>query len=440
MPGALTSQVPTSQPLIEASLQAPPRTPAVPKAALPPYPPIHSCHTSRTARHHHASRIRSERGRSRERHVDDLVPKLRSPSRTDLSPPAGSVFRPPPPDSAMGNAQMEHEAHLAHVSLVFGTRPTSVQVGGRLNSKISFRWANDDSGEWIMITEAHAALTASLLLGQGEVNWVQLSSFLEAMHDITPFSGGPDDFKILWHTLCNFATKDDKVSHFLEKHNLRMYNALRDRARKAETALQEAKDSSAGLVNLNAQLESRAARLLQDLDNSQVRNSRFESLLQSTTQALNATITKLQADNELIADKAKAAHQLHQKEALRDRSRMDHLQERNKALEAELAALKVARPGTPVMDARRDTSLAEELGDLQGMINVLRPRYLALLHSHPNPEHALAFLPQDHQASFAEILNLPTAELAMGRATAAADSPTPPAPPPVKPQSPTPLP
>lgn len=156
----------------------------------------------------------------------------------------------------MGNTQMEHEAHLAHVSLVFGTHPTSVQVGGHLNSKISFRWANDDSGEWVMITEAHVALTASLLLGQGEVNWVQLSSFLEAMHNITPFSGGPDDFKILWRTLCNFASKDDKVSHFLEKHNLQMYNALRDRARKAETALREAKEGSAGLVNLNAQLES----------------------------------------------------------------------------------------------------------------------------------------------------------------------------------------
>ena len=154
-------------------------------APLPPYPPICSHHVSRALHHHHASRVRSES------------------SRTDLSPPAGSVFRPPPPDSAMGDAQKEHEAHLAHASQVFGTRPTSVQVGGHLNSKISFWWANDDSGERIMITEAHAALTAlmaSLLLGQGEVSWVQLSSLLEAMHDTTPFSGGPDDFKILWRT------------------------------------------------------------------------------------------------------------------------------------------------------------------------------------------------------------------------------------------------
>ena len=97
-----------------------------------------------------------------------------------------------------------------------------------------------------------------------------------------------------------------------------MYNALRDRARKAESALREAKEGSAGLINLNAQLESRASKLLQDLDNSQVRNSRFESLLQSTTQSLNATITKLQADNELIAGKAKAAYQLHQRETLRE--------------------------------------------------------------------------------------------------------------------------
>ena len=113
-----------------------------------------------------------------------------------------------------------------------------------------------------MITEAHAALTASLLLGQGEVNWVQLSSFLEAMNDITPFSGGPDDFKILWRTLGSFGAKNDKVSQFLEKYNPRMYNVLRDRARKAETTLREAKEGSAGLVNLNAQLESWAAGLL----------------------------------------------------------------------------------------------------------------------------------------------------------------------------------
>ena len=116
------------------------------------------------------------------------------------------------------------------------------------------------------------------------------------------------------------------------------------------------------------------------------------------------------AFNDSIAEKDKAAWQLHHKESLQERGRADHLQERNKALEAELAALKANRPNTPVMDARRDVSFNEELGDLQGTINVLRPRYLALLHSHPNPAHALAFLPQDQQASFAEVLNLPAAE------------------------------
>ena len=162
----------------------------------------------------------------------------------------------------MGHAQMEHEAHLAHMSLVFGTHPTSVQVGGHQNSKISFQRANDDLGERIMITEAHTALTASLLLGQGEVNWVQLSSFLEAMNNITPFSGGPNGFKILWRTLGSFAAKNNEVFQFLEKHNPRMYNALRDRARKAEIALREAKEGLAGLINLNAQLESWMTGLL----------------------------------------------------------------------------------------------------------------------------------------------------------------------------------
>ena len=159
-----------------------------------------------------------------------------------------------------------------------------------------------------MITEAHAALTASLLLGQGEVNWVQLSSFLEAMNDITPFSGGPDDFKILWRTLGGFAAKNDKVSQFLDKYNPRMYNALRDRARNAENALREAKEGSANLVNFNAQLESRATGLLQDLDNAQVRLSRFEGLLQSTTRTHNKTIAKLQADNKVASDKVAVAH------------------------------------------------------------------------------------------------------------------------------------
>ena len=171
------------------------------------------------------------------------------------------------------------------------------------------------------------------------------------MNDITPFSGGPDDFKVLWRTLGTFASKNDKVSQFLEKYNPRMYNALRNRARNAEDALREAKEGSVNLINLNAQLEMRAAGLLQDLDNSQVRLSRFESLLQSTTQLLNATIAKLQADNEETTCKAKVAYQLHQKETLQERSRADHLQERNRALEAELAILRAAQSGSPVMDA-----------------------------------------------------------------------------------------
>ena len=91
------------------------------------------------------------------------------------------------------------------------------------------------------------------------------------------------------------------------------------------------------------------------------------------------------------------------------------------------------------MDARRDTSFAEELGDLQGTINVLRPRYLALLNSHPNPEHALAFLPQDQQASFAEVLNLPTAEFTTANhAAAITETSVPPPSLPARPQSPTP--
>ena len=77
-------------------------------------------------------------------------------------------------------------------------------------------------------------------------------------------------------------TKDVKISWFLEQHNPQMYVALRDRARKAEAALRESKEGSASLIALNAQLESRSAGLLQDLDNAQVRISRFEGLLQST--------------------------------------------------------------------------------------------------------------------------------------------------------------
>ena len=200
-----------------------------------------------------------------------------------------------------------------------------------------------------MITEAHAALTASLLLGQGEINWVQLGSFLGAIHEITPLSGGPDNFKIFWRALCSFTAKNVKILQFLEQHNPRMYVALRDRARKAEAALRESKEGSAGLIALNAQLESRSAGLLQDLDNAQTRISRFKGLLQLTSQSLNATIAKLQVDNESIAERAKAAWQLHQKESLREWGRADHLQERNKALEAELAALKAARPNTPIM-------------------------------------------------------------------------------------------
>ena len=38
------------------------------------------------------------------------------------------------------------------------------------------------------------------------------------------------------------------------------------------------------------------------------------------------------------------------------------------------------------------------------------------MHSHPNLVHMLAFLLQDQQASFAEVLDLPTAEYNMGRA------------------------
>ena len=76
MPSALTSQIPTLQPLIETSLQAPPRTPVAPRAAPLPYPPIRSRHASCAMRHHHASRVQSERGRSRDRHVDDSIPKL----------------------------------------------------------------------------------------------------------------------------------------------------------------------------------------------------------------------------------------------------------------------------------------------------------------------------------------------------------------------------
>ena len=396
VPGGLATPVLTSQPSVETGLQAPPCTPATPKTALPPYPPPHSRQVSRAQRHH-SSRVRSERGRSRDRHVDNSIPRIHSPPRTDFSPPAGSVFHPPPPDSTMGIAQMEHEAHLAHVSQTFGTRPTSVQVGGHLNSKVRFRWANDDSGERIMITEAHAALTASLLLGQDEVNWVQLSSFLEAMNDITPFSGGPDDFKILWRTLGALAAKNDKISQFLDKYNPRMYNALRDRARNAENTLQEAKEGSASLVNLNAQLESRTAGLLQDLDNSQVRLSCFESLLQSTTRSHNETVTKLQADNKEASDKVKAAHRLHEEELLKQQKRADHLLNRNNALLAELAALRAAQPSSPTMDAQQDISFTEELADLQATINVLRPRYLALLDFHPNPERALALLPQDQR-------------------------------------------
>ena len=391
---------------------------------MPPYPPAQS-HCASRVRSHHTSCVRSERGRSRDRHVDSAVPRLWLTSRTDTSPPAGFIFRLPPPDSAMGDAQKEHKAHLAHVSRIFGSFPTSMQVAGHLNSKISFRWANDESGEQIMITEAHAALTASLLLGQDEINWVQLGSFLKAIHKITPFSGGPDDFKIFWRTLCDFTAKDAKISRFLEQHNPQMYTALRDRARKAETALCKSKEGSAGLIALNAQLESRSVGLLQDLDNAQVRISRFESLLQSTSQSLNATIAKLQADNESIAERAKAAWQLHQKESLWERARVDHLQERYKALEAELTTLKAAWSDTPAMDARRDTTFTEELGDLQGMINVLRPRYLALLHSHPNPAHALAFLLQDQQASFAEVLDLLTAKYNVGH-TNVASEPSPP--------------
>ena len=82
--------------------------------------------------------------------------------------------------------------------------------------------------------------------------------------------------------------------------------------------MRESKEGSAGLITLNAQLESRSASLLQDLDNAQVRISCFEGLLQSTSQSLNATIAKLQADNESIAERGKAAWQLHQKESLQE--------------------------------------------------------------------------------------------------------------------------
>ena len=290
-----------------------------------------------------------------------------------------------------------------------------------------------------MITEAHAALTASLLLGQDEVNWVQLSSFLEAMNDITPFSGDPNDFKVLWCTLGLFAAKNEQVSRFLEKYNPRMYNALRDRARNAESALREAKEGMASFVNSNAQLESRVAGLLQDLDNAQVRLSRFESLLQSTTRLHNETVVRLQADSKEASDKVEAAHQLHEEELLKQQKRADHLQGRNNALLAELAALKAAQPSSPTMDAQRDISLSEELVDLQATINVLRPRYLALLDSHPNPERALGLLPQDQKASFAEILNLPTPGLAAkGSFSAAAEVPPPRPSLPSRPRSPAP--
>ena len=90
------------------------------------------------------------------------------------------------------------------------------------------------------------------------------------------------------------------------------------------------------------------------------------------------------------------------------------------------------------MDARWDTSFAEELGDLQSTINILRPRYLALLNSHPNPEHALSFLPQDQQASFVEVLNLPTAEFTSASCTTATVKTPAPLPSlPACPQSPT---
>ena len=88
------------------------------------------------------------------------------------------------------------------------------------------------------------------------------------------------------------------------------------------------------------------------------------------------------------------------------------------------------------MDARRDISFTEELADLQATINVLRPRYLALLDSHPNPERALALLPQDQKASFAEILNLPAPGLVV---RGPPGTPAPPPSLPAHPRSPGPL-
>ena len=81
--GSHATPVPTSQPSVETGLQAPPCTPAPPRTALPPYPPARSRRVSRT-QSHHTSCVRSERGRSRDRHKDNTIPKLHSDRRAHV--------------------------------------------------------------------------------------------------------------------------------------------------------------------------------------------------------------------------------------------------------------------------------------------------------------------------------------------------------------------
>jgi hypothetical protein len=290
------------------------------------------------------------------------------------------------------------QAHYMTMYQAFNQQPTNVLQGGPEGYAIRARDATLADGTQLSITDSEVAVSASLLLGLKGCDWTAVAYFLQSIGWVTKLSKDNIDFSIFMDGLYDLA--DKSVRWVLDRYNPQTFWAL-----KGELDDSVAKADNAAAV---------ARASLDGLHEAKCHNTVKDECIAALEKALNEADTWRKNNCHLLTTAHADIARLQQQVKASERELVEESTRTKLAQEQVVQEFNCANSLQTKLDghiqALGSDNLALELAELKEAHKIIRARYIALLDSHPSLQHAMALLPPDLQAGFAEVLNLPPAD------------------------------